>query len=410
MKGKDPVDVIRKALSKTLVFYYPFAGRLREEGPSRILMVDCNDEGVLFIEADADVRLEEFGDALHPPFPCLDELLYDVPGSSEVLNTPIMLIQVTRLKCRGFIFAIRFNHTMSDASGIIQFMSALGGISRGMNEPSISPVWCRELLSARDPPRVTCTHREYEPIPDNKGTIFPLEDIMVHHIFFFGPTEVATIRSLLPPDQQLQQYSNFEIIAAYFWRCRTIALQLDANEEVRIISVVDARSKSVNLLLPKGYYGNALAFPVAITTARKLIENPLAYALSLVKKAKANVTKEYMHSVADLMVIKGRPPFTTAGLFFVSDVTRAGFREVDFGWGKAIYGGPAKGGDGALPGQAVFHLPFTNAKGEKGLVIPVFLPNQVIERLVKELDSLLKSNNNKPSKGDPISGIINSSL
>ena len=93
MKGKDPVDIIKKALAKTLVFYYPFAGRLRE-GPSRKLMVDCNEEGVLFIEADADVTLKEFGDVLLPLFPCLDELLYDVPGSSNIINAPLILIQV----------------------------------------------------------------------------------------------------------------------------------------------------------------------------------------------------------------------------------------------------------------------------------------------------------------------------
>lgn len=93
MKGKDPVDVIRKALAKTLVFYYPFAGRLRE-GNDRKLMVDCNGEGVLFIEADADVSVEEFGGQLQPPFPCWDQLLFDVPGSSQVINTPLLLIQV----------------------------------------------------------------------------------------------------------------------------------------------------------------------------------------------------------------------------------------------------------------------------------------------------------------------------
>ncbi|KAL4341295.1 hypothetical protein GQ457_08G005990 [Hibiscus cannabinus] len=93
MEGKDPVRVIREALAQTLVFYYPFAGRLRE-GAQPKLMVDCTGEGLMFIEADADVTLEQFGDALQPPFPCLEQLLYDVPGSSKMLNCPLLLAQV----------------------------------------------------------------------------------------------------------------------------------------------------------------------------------------------------------------------------------------------------------------------------------------------------------------------------
>ncbi|KAK9058753.1 hypothetical protein SSX86_023595 [Deinandra increscens subsp. villosa] len=93
LKNKNPASVIREAVAKVLVFYYPFAGRLKE-GPARKLMVDCTGEGVLFIEAEADVTLKQFGDAIQPPFPCLEELLCDDPGSEGFLNSPLLLIQV----------------------------------------------------------------------------------------------------------------------------------------------------------------------------------------------------------------------------------------------------------------------------------------------------------------------------
>uniref|UniRef100_A0A5B7BJL3 Benzyl alcohol O-benzoyltransferase n=1 Tax=Davidia involucrata TaxID=16924 RepID=A0A5B7BJL3_DAVIN len=94
MKGKDPVRVIRETVAKALVYYYPYAGRL-VEGPNRKLMVDCNGEGVLFIEGDANVRLGQLGDTIQPPCPYRQELLSDVPGSGGILGCPLMLIQVS---------------------------------------------------------------------------------------------------------------------------------------------------------------------------------------------------------------------------------------------------------------------------------------------------------------------------
>lgn len=93
-EGWDLAKVIKHAIGETLVFYYPLAGRLRE-GPGDTLVVECTGEGVRFIEASANVRMEEIGDFLHPPFEGGQDLVYDVPGSNGIQHCPLLLIQVT---------------------------------------------------------------------------------------------------------------------------------------------------------------------------------------------------------------------------------------------------------------------------------------------------------------------------
>jgi len=89
---KDPVKIIKEALGKVLVHYYPFAGRFRDADDGK-LTVDCTGEGALFVEADADISLEDFGD-LYPPIPRGDEFINNVPGSENITDSPLLLIQV----------------------------------------------------------------------------------------------------------------------------------------------------------------------------------------------------------------------------------------------------------------------------------------------------------------------------
>ncbi|CAN0924175.1 Benzyl alcohol O-benzoyltransferase [Linum grandiflorum] len=256
MSGKDPVAVIRRALADALVPYYPFAGRMRE-GPNRKLMVECTGEGVLFIEADADVRLSDFGQTIRPPFSCIKELLFDVPGSSDILHAPLLLIQVTRLKCGGFVFAIRLNHCMSDAVGLVQFMTAVAEIARGATTPSTPPVWERHILNARAPSRVTCTHHEYEEEAATKTNSKLSENIgdrLEYRSFFFGPIELRALISHLPRHLRRDSYSKIELINACVWKCRTIALMRDhPDEEVFFTMIVNARFRFDPPLIPRGY-------------------------------------------------------------------------------------------------------------------------------------------------------------
>ncbi|KAH9610717.1 hypothetical protein KSS87_003668 [Heliosperma pusillum] len=392
MLGADPAKVIKEAVSKALVLFYPLAGRLREKEGGK-LVVECTAEGVLFTEADAEVKLDEFSEAqLHPPIPCMDELLFDVPGYDGVLNSPILLIQVTRLKCGGFILTHKINHAMSDGTGLAQFLNAVGELARGADFLSVDPVWKRDLVSARDPPQVSCVHREYEQVPD-----IPLGDDLVHKPFFFGPTEISALRRSLPA--HLKSSSTFEILTAVIWRSRTIALQIQPNDEVRARIYVNARHKFKNPPLPSGYYGNVIATPNVISTAGSLTRNPIGYALELVKTVKGQVNEEYMKSLADFMVLNGRPRYTRAHTFSISDVTRLNLNLFDFGWGPPVQGGPARGWlGGPTPGYGSFYLASKNRKGENGILVPMYLPPFAMERFEKEINGYL----NDPVSEHPI--------
>ncbi|KAI7742356.1 hypothetical protein M8C21_005978 [Ambrosia artemisiifolia] len=385
MRHKNPASVIREALAKLLVFYYPFAGRLKE-GPFGKLVVDCSGEGVLFIEGEADGTLDQFGDAFYPPLPCMEELLYDVPGSSGILDSPLLLIQVTRLLCGGFIFAIRFNHTATDGAGLAHFLFGLSVIARGGTSPPFPPVWQRELLCSSNRPPMIFTRHEYDQLEDTKGTLIALED-MVHKSVFFTTTHISTLRRLVPI--HLQSCSTFELLTACLWRCRTIALQRDPEDEMPVIWTVNAR-KMFNPPLPKGYYGNTLAFPIAISTARDLCTKPLGYALELVMKTKYNVTKEHIRSIYDLTSTTGWPHYTSIRTYLVTDLTGVGFDALDFGWGKPAYGGPARGAVGIIPTLTTPYAPYTNSKGECGILISFSLPSGVMDKFIKEINNMLE--------------------
>lgn len=379
-KPNDPVEVIRDALSKALQFYYPLAGRLRE-GPNKKLMVDCTGEGILFVEANAEVTLDELGDAILPPCPFLDGFLFNVPGSDGILGSPLCLIQVTRLSCGGFIFALRLNHTICDALGLVQFLNAVGEIAQGKYAPSITPVWERELLSARDPPRISCTHEEFDDSIDHSYLNY---GATVQQCYCFGPKEIKSLREHLPPHLSTCS-STFELITACVWKCRTISLDMDPEQIVRLSCVVTALGKHNNVCLPLGYYGNTFTYPAVVSTAERLCNSPLGYAVELVKKSKAKMSEEYLRSAIDFVEVRGRPPFALEGMsdFLVSDNTRTGLGEIDFGFGKPVYAGVAKSTD-----LISFYVRSTN-KEEREILVPVCLPLLSMEIFQQELKKMI---------------------
>ncbi|PIN19367.1 benzyl alcohol O-benzoyltransferase [Handroanthus impetiginosus] len=374
----DPVKIIREGLAKALVCYYPFAGRIIE-GPNGKFMVNCNNEGVMFVEADADVKLEQLGDGILPPCPYMEEFMCRVKDSRGIVGCPLLFIQVTRFICGGFSLGIRLNHTMADVGGLMLFLIATNELLKGASTPSIPPVWQRELLNARSPPKITCIHNEFdELIPDSQN---PMDEVVQTSIFF-GPKELQALKNQLPTNK-ISSCSRFDLITACIWKCRTIALEPNPREISRVSIIMSARLKK-EIGLPIGYYGNGIVYPAAISKAGILCESPLIYALDLVQRAKIQLSKEYIKSVADLMVIKGRPKYVTKLNFIVSDLTRFGFDKIDLGWGKPLYAG--------VPCAISLISCCTNSKndeGEDGISVPICLSSLAMEKFQKELEKMI---------------------
>lgn len=279
-----------------------------------------------------------------------------------------------------------------DAAGIIQFLMAVSEIACGASVPSVQPVWSRELLNARRPQQVSWVQE------NSCNPVSPFADMsqLCKRCFFFGSQEITSLKNLLASD--LRSYTKTEIIIACLWHCRTTALNFSPEDEVYLLFAVNIRGK-LNPPLPIGFYGNACVGAYAVTTAGKLCQEPLANTLKLVRTAKANVTDEFIRSTIDDSV-KPRTPFSNiARTYVVSDISRLGVQDFDFGRGRAAYGNTTWG---APP--ASFLLSGTNEKGEKGIAVTVELPQVVMKRFASQIAQMVTTHHNltpsslKPSK------------
>lgn len=294
----------------------------------------------------------------------------------------MLLEQVTRFRCGGFVVGVRVNHIMADAFGLVLFLNAVTDFVKfKASAPSILPVWQRDILNARPTPCITCKHFEFEEEIESTNAWLKMEKELIQRSFFFGEEEIEAIRDQVSPIHRSS--GRFELLTSFLWKHRTISLNLNPEETVRMTYFVTIRGRFENLKIPHGYYGNAFAFPAAVAKAGFLSTYPLTYALELIKKAKNQVNEEYVRSMVDLMVIKERPGITQSWNFGISNTFHVGFDKVDFGWGEPKYGG-APNADSFFS----FFVACKNNKGKKGILISINLPPGAMERFEDDIHKL----------------------
>nr|XP_051199896.1 acyl transferase 7-like isoform X4 [Lolium perenne] len=271
--GESPVEAIERALAAALVSYYPIAGRLAANDAGE-LVVDCTGEGVWFVEATACCTLEEVDYLEYPLMVPKDELLphptypADDPLAEDSL---ILLVQVTKFECGGFVVGFRFSHAVADGPGAAQFMSAMGEIARGRSAPSLEPAWGREVIPS--PPAASV-----------------------------GPLPIPTELRL--------QYLAMDISTEYI-----------DHFKARFLEQTGHRCSAFEVLIAKAPSPGA----------------PPCDVVRLIREGKKRLPAEFARwSRGEL----GSDPYRITSDYrtlLVSDWSRLGFAEVDYGWGAPVH-------------------------------------------------------------------------
>ncbi|CAI0398098.1 unnamed protein product [Linum tenue] len=362
------LDHLKDSLARTLVKFYPLAGRLEPIGRGRFDL-DCNGLGVLFIEAEAQTTsLDDLGDlSCCTDFqPLIPEVDYDRP----IGEWPLLLVQVTKFGCGGIGLGFSISHAVVDGLSALHFKNEWARVTRGEGIGT-APYLDRGVLRAGLPPvsrqpRFDPAEFQRPPVllPDvgcsnNKGIYIYMIQMLKDMANAGGRTPSSTFDG--------RPFSTYETLTAHTWRCACKARKLRPDQPTSVGVCVDSRRRT-SPPLPDAYFGNAVLDVKAAALAGDVVARPLGFAAGKIRKAveKAD-SSEFLSSAVDYL--KNQPDLNDDvddGPFFgmpnlgVISWLRLPMVGLDFGFGKEVYMGsthefdgdtmllPGRDGDGAI--------------------------------------------------------------
>ncbi|KAJ7558721.1 hypothetical protein O6H91_04G052800 [Diphasiastrum complanatum] len=372
-------EVLKEALGKALVPFYPMAGRLSRDESGRI-EINCNGAGVLLVEATADAYIDDFGQ--FAPDPVFKELIPYVDYTQDIASYPLLVLQVTFFKCGGASLGVGMQHHVADGMSGIHFINTWAAMARGEGL-EVPPYIDRTLLRARSPPTPCFAHIEYKPppsllstLPDagkstsadgiaanghsqangslgNGGTtaVSHAEDQALPAfsvgVFKFTKDELQRLKSKAIDEDNLLSYSSYEMLSGHIWRSLCKARGLVDDQETKLYIATDGRSR-LRPPLPPGYFGNVIFTATPMATVRDLLSKPQYFSAAQIHEVVAMMDDEYLRSALDFLelqpdlskLVRGAHTFKSPNLGITS-WARLPVYDADFGWGRPIFMGPA---------------------------------------------------------------------
>uniref|UniRef100_A0A0D6QVS0 Uncharacterized protein n=2 Tax=Araucaria cunninghamii TaxID=56994 RepID=A0A0D6QVS0_ARACU len=363
------VDRLRESLSSVLVYFYPLAGRI-DNGESGRPAIDCNDDGVEFVEASIDMPfqlLERDGFERRPFFQTLVRVAN--PLLHQNYTPPVLSIQVTAFEGSGICIGTTLHHAIADGNSFWHFMKSWVECSRGL--PVSKPPDHRRSIFIRENKGLASISLKAQEVSNDRfagAKIFNFvpDDLQPEHGKPVGGSDPQnqeeTAQNWVDPSDKLELVyskfrfkkerirdlkqragasSSFVAVTAQFWRCVMIARGVPPEEDVSFTVLVDLRGR-VKPPLPSSYFGNCISVGVVKIKARKLVNEDISFAAGLIEEVINFCTTEtYVNNMMEWLRSpdNGYPSFLSErGRYATNAVGSPRFPlyDIDYGWGKPL--------------------------------------------------------------------------
>ncbi|KAM3239130.1 coniferyl alcohol acyltransferase-like [Capsicum annuum] len=369
------IKILKTSLSETLVSYYAFSGEIvqNSSGEPEIL---CNNSGVYFVEAFADVDLKEIN-------------FYNPDESIEGKFVPkikhgVLGVQVTQLKCGGIIVGCTFDHRVADAYSANLFLVSWSELAQSKPLSQL-PSFRRSPLFPRHPGYYDgSVDGLYVPIPivplRKLETLNP-DDQVISRIYYVTGDKIGHIQSLANccdrKGAKRYQRSKLESFSAFLWKTIACGVNVETSnfKNFRFGIVVDGRTRLMSSNVDdddnrgkwvKGYFGNVLSIPFGEKKIDELKAKSLDWTANAVHEF-LDIAKTEEHFLGLIDWVEAHRPKPSMAKIYVTDddgptvVVSSGqhfsFKMVNFGWGDPIFWS--------------YHFPWA---GKSGYVMPMPSP------------------------------------
>lgn len=357
-------DHLKESLSNTLTHYYPLAGQLKYDQ----LIVDCNDQGVPFIEAHVTNDMRQL--LKIPNIDVLEQLLPFKPHEGFDSDRSNLTVQVNYFGCEGMAIGLCFRHKVIDATTAAFFVKNWGVIARGAGEIKDVIIDHASLFPARDLSCLTKSVDEEFLKPESETKRFVFDG--------------ATIASLQETFASFERRpTRFEVVSAVILGALITATREsddESNVPERLDTIISVNLRQrMNPPFPEHCMGNIISGGLVYWPLEKKVDyGCLAKEIhESIKKVDDQFARKFygdaeflnLPRLAGAEDVKKRE-------FWVTSWCKTPLYEADFGWGNPKWAGNSM----RLNQITVF---FDSSDGE-GVEAWVGLPRKDMARFEKD--------------------------